>query len=273
MRIFNKLGHTCFFPYAGSGKRGVNLKSAEQSPEIPTGRVNHPSLQNDLRRGRIGVLLSPSDKSALRGLVDDETMKLLEGAKAPARAEDKKPPLGKQMDARPPKLDEPQQEKADATYEKDAAPEKVDAVKEEMKAKTDMMTEEGKQETLDKLADSEQPSVAKAAEELKEESADADQEETDGGEAEPADDDNAAADADGDDAPADDDDSGNSAGGEPEPSGIPDPVPAKPKRYKGIAKAKLLSDALKRDLPATTEMSVKALRQMLVDDDANKAQG
>ena len=102
MRIFNKLGHTCYFPYAGSGRRGVNLKKQEQSPELPVDRVNHPSLRNDLKRNRIGVLLSPTDKASLKTIVDPETLALIEGTPAPEKVEQPTEPLGKQMDAQPP---------------------------------------------------------------------------------------------------------------------------------------------------------------------------
>jgi hypothetical protein len=283
MRIYNKLGHTCYFPYAGSGRRGVNLKSQEQSPDLPIERVNHPSLRNDLKRGRIGVMLSPSDKASLRSIVDAETMALLEGAKKPEKPEPPAAPLGKQMDARPPRTEE-KKDKADKTYEADAKDEVVDPVKEELEARTDMMSEEGKKEELDKLSGSDQPSVANAAEELKNDGSEDDQP---GPEPDPATGDDiddvtepveeavasasedAGADGDGSSGESDDaadtggDDAGESATAEP----------AKQKTYKGIAKAKLLSLCMERELDATTAMKVKELRALLVEDDKKKAQG
>jgi hypothetical protein len=280
MRIFNKLGHTCYYPYAGSGRRGVNLKTQEQSPDLPIERVNHPSLQSDLRRGRIGVLLTPADKSALRGLVDAEMMAMLEGAKKPSKPEAPAAPLGKQMDARPPKVAEETAEKPDASYEASLKEGRVDPVKEELKAKTDMMSEEGKNETLDKLAKSDQPSVAKAAEELKNdetemaddqsgpESEDSDAAPEPGADAGPAEAD--GDETDGDDSGGTSDDAGGSDGDVVEPlADAGDP----PKQYKGIAKPKLLSMCMERELDARPDMKVKELRALLVEDDAKKSEG
>lgn len=285
MRIYNKLGHTCYFPYAGSGRRGVNLKSQEQSPDLPVERVNHPSLRNDLKRGRIGVMLSPADKASLRSIVDPETMAMLEGAKAPEKPEAPAKPLGKQMDARPPMVPA-QGEVADKTYEANVETETVDPVKEELEARTDMMSEEGKKEELDKLADSEQPSVANAAEELKGEDDADDQSGNEATDDAPAEDGDAvtepAEEADAD-ASADAGSDGDPGAGESEPATdengsvddapAADPAPAKAKTYKGIAKAKLLSMCLERELDANPSMKVKELRELLVEDDKKKAQG
>lgn len=274
MRIYNKLGHTCYFPYAGSGRRGVNLKTQEQSPDLPIERVNHPSLRNDLKRGRIGVMLSPADKASLRSIVDAETMALLEGAKKPEKPEAPTEPLGKQMDARPPKQDDKKDE-ADKTYEAGAEKETVDPVKEELAAKTEMMSEEGKKEELDKLAESDQPSVAKAAEELKEEGGEDDQS---GDEDTGAADSDSATEASDETEPAADEDAGDSgsdAADESAPAGESggDDDTAKQKTYKGIAKAKLLSLCLERELDANPGMKVKEMRDLLVADDQKKAQG
>jgi hypothetical protein len=257
MRVFNKLGHTCYFPYAGISRRGVNLKSQEQSPDLPVERVNHPGLRSDLKRGRIGVMLSPTDKSALRSMVDSELMAMLEGSKKPEKASVPETLPGRQMDARPPQSAEPITEKADASYEAVAAPRKVDAVKEELVAKTAMMTEEGKKETLDKLAESSQPSLANAAAELKSESSED------------------AQSRDNDDTAGDDSSGEPAADVEPSGEGTDQTVAEHSgvKTYRGIAKPKLLSEALSRNLSATPDMKVKELRELFIADDLKKVQG
>jgi hypothetical protein len=269
MRIFNKLGHTCFFPYAGSGRRGINLKTQEQSPELPIERVNHPSLQSDLKRARIGVMLSPADKGKLRSMVDAETMELLEGAKTPEKPESPAEPLGKQMDARVPEGAVEITEEADATYEAGGEEEKVDAVKEELEARTDMMSDEGKKEELDKLADSDQPSVAAAAEELKEEETPEEEEPVAPAE-EPEEEPVAPAEE-----PEEPEEEPEAPAEEPEEEPVAPATPAKApkqKTYKGIAKPKLFSTCLEREIPATPDMGVKDLRKLLIEDD-KKAQG
>jgi hypothetical protein len=71
MRIINKLPHSCFFPYAGSGRRGVELKAGQASPELPPGRATHVQLKSDLANNRIELSLSPKDRVMLRGHLPD----------------------------------------------------------------------------------------------------------------------------------------------------------------------------------------------------------
>ncbi len=72
MKIVNKRKSACFFPYAGSSKRGVQLHAGATSPDIPWGKLMSPAMQRDLKLGRISVLLTPTDRAALRGAIPDE---------------------------------------------------------------------------------------------------------------------------------------------------------------------------------------------------------
>lgn len=253
MRIVNKMSHTCYFPYAGSGRRGVNLKTQEQSPEIPIERVNHPSLRSDLRRNRVSVLLTPKDKASLKSLVDADTLALLEGSQAAEKPEDTASG-GRQMDARPPE-EKKDTGVPDAVYSSGDKSETVDAVKDELDAKTKMMSDEGKKQTLDEMSESDDVSTAEAAQELKDGDGD------DDGAGGTGDDTSVSVPANDTDA----DGSGDESSDEP-PS-------EKPKLYTGMKKTELLSECLRRELPAKPSMKKNDLRQLLIDDDAGKAEG
>jgi len=79
MRIYNKQNHQVFFSFAGINRRGVWLGPDKRSPELPPARLSNPALQNALKRGLIGVLLSPADKVAARGVVPDAILELAVG--------------------------------------------------------------------------------------------------------------------------------------------------------------------------------------------------
>ena len=72
MKVINKRPNKIFFPYAGRGRRGVDLGPGEASPEMPPSRMDHPQLQADLNSGKVELQLSPRDKVVLRGNMPDQ---------------------------------------------------------------------------------------------------------------------------------------------------------------------------------------------------------
>ena len=71
MRIQNNLKYDIFLPYAGSGVRGVVVRAGKHSSNLPSSKFNDPLLQRDLKRKRIGLVLSDDDRKHL-GILADE---------------------------------------------------------------------------------------------------------------------------------------------------------------------------------------------------------
>ena len=62
MRIRNKRRQSMFFPYAGTGARGVELKPDQTSPDLPLDKLKSPPLLHDLRRGFTALVLTKDER-------------------------------------------------------------------------------------------------------------------------------------------------------------------------------------------------------------------
>ena len=251
MRIYNKTKTTAYFRYAGRGIRGVDLKPGQESPELPTSRLLADfRVQKDLRLNNIGVMVTPAEVVALKGGIPDDLLAKCTVLAAPAADTATESSKGNE-DAQPattpfssapipvPVVPEPPPEVKPVVFEKKVTP-TVDPVKEEVARKVAMTAEADRQAELDRLKASASPAVAKAAEAVQK--------------AQPQ--------------PPAKDESWTGAADDTEDA----PQPGKPvldtSKYRGLAKAVLFSECMKRGIndvhPGT---KTKDLRRRLAEND------
>lgn len=65
MRIKNNLGYICYFPYAGTSERGIDLGVGKASQEISAAKLNNNVVIKDINRGIIEVFVWPEEKAVL----------------------------------------------------------------------------------------------------------------------------------------------------------------------------------------------------------------
>jgi len=148
MRIINKRTCPCFFPYAGSKRRGVNLEVGGVSPDFPLDRINVSQLKLDLASGYIKLVLSDDDKERLSGNVSNDVLKSsispdevgVEAAPAPPSAPAPAPTSA-------PSADDPTM----VITKEGGDVDKVDAVVEEHIARIKMLTPDARADELLKL--------------------------------------------------------------------------------------------------------------------------
>ena len=244
MRIYNRTQTTAFFRYAGRGIRGVDLKPAQESPDLPPERVNDIRVQRDLRAGHIGVMINQAEAIALKGLIPEDllakcTLCLAAAGDTKTETETATIPFSSEPIPTIPTPEAPKPEDKPIVFERAAVTPPVDPVKDEIASKIAMTAEADRQAQLDRLKASENPAVAKAAEQVQK--------------SQPAT--NA-----GGDSWTGKDDSDDPA------------TPGKPaidtSKYKGLSRAILFSECLKRginDVNPTTK--TKDMRRRLAEND------
>ena len=246
MKIINEKKTACFFPYAGRSKRGVDLQPQQESPPIPIDRIKDSRLMRDLENGRVSLVLTTQDKVVLRGLIPDEMLEssnedeVVVVVKAPEQAPEQAP-----EPPTPPKPEEPTPDFV--AVRRQPSNIKVDPIKEEIAETIAITTDAGQEQLTENLQNSDNSGVVDAINELK-----------DGEEPEVQEELEVIATA------------AETAGSiEEQPKNKSGSTPS---TYGSYGRAKLISTLLQRGMEVDpTKMTLKSMRQTLVEDDKRRS--